>query len=226
MGSILGLIAAIAVGASTLFVGYIPTEEIEEMYESAQYTSIIFEAVCEEGETITDEDMAAAESIVRARLDSMGLVEAVIIMKEDNKIEVRFPYEELAETVTETVEKEGKLEFLSADGEVLMNADETMIKSVNAKFGVTSSYNNSEHYVQIDFTEEGQKAFYEATKASVGSYIAIALDGQVLSAPNVTEPIDAEQCIITGDFDKESAAEMANVINSGVLPFKLKAIID
>ena len=38
------------------------------------------------------------------------------------------------------------------------------------------------------------------------------------------EVIDSENCIVSGSFTKESANELALVINGGQMPFKLKVV--
>ncbi|HSG33406.1 MAG TPA: protein translocase subunit SecD, partial [Sphingomonadaceae bacterium] len=49
-------------------------------------------------------------------------------------------------------------------------------------------------------------------------------DGQVLSAPNINEPIRGGQAQISGNFTVESANELAIALQSGALPVELTVI--
>ena len=46
----------------------------------------------------------------------------------------------------------------------------------------------------------------------------------LISSPNVNEAINSETCVIEGDFDAETAKQLANQIKSGTLPFALQPI--
>lgn len=50
------------------------------------------------------------------------------------------------------------------------------------------------------------------------------MDETVVSSPRVSEEINSESCVITGDFTPEEAQDLANKIKSGALPFKLNVI--
>jgi protein-export membrane protein SecD len=50
------------------------------------------------------------------------------------------------------------------------------------------------------------------------------MDETVVSSPRVSEEINSDSCIITGDFDAASAQDLANKIKSGQLPFNLNVI--
>ncbi len=185
-------------------------------------SDILFEPDVKEGEKVSSEDMDTAVSVIRARLDSIGQTEATIARQGDYGIRVQIPNIDDPEAAVALLGQTAKLEFLSDSGEVVMTGEKTYVKSATPQFGQTSQYSNSSHYVQLDLTSEGQKAFYTATSAAVGSYITIALDGVPYSMPRVNEPINDDTCIITGEFTKESAQALADVINSGRLPFSLK----
>ena len=52
----------------------------------------------------------------------------------------------------------------------------------------------------------------------------IILDGQIISAPRVNEPISGGQCSITGGFSQEEASNLAALIRGGALPLELEEI--
>ena len=84
-----------------------------------------------------------------------------------------------------------------------------------------------QNYVQVEFTSEGQQKFADATESVAArtdgyNQLLIIMDGQVISAPNVSERIDSESCVITGSFDQSSAQQLAGLIDAGQLPFSLQ----
>ncbi len=69
---------------------------------------------------------------------------------------------------------------------------------------------------QIDFTltSEGAKRFGETTRENVGHRLAIILDGELYSAPNIQSPIETGSGQITGSYTPEAAYELANVLQN------------
>jgi preprotein translocase subunit SecD len=71
--------------------------------------------------------------------------------------------------------------------------------------------------VLLDFKSGGREIWAAYTAANVGSNVAFTLDGRVVSAPTIQGAING-QTTITGDFDQESATELANQLRYGALP--------
>jgi preprotein translocase subunit SecD len=81
-----------------------------------------------------------------------------------------------------------------------------------------------EPMVNFRFNAAGTRQFARATEQSVGSPLAIVLDGLVLAAPIVREPIRGGSGQISGAFTLESANNLAILMRSGVLPAPLTVI--
>lgn len=62
------------------------------------------------------------------------------------------------------------------------------------------------------------------TSQNVGRLFAIVLDGEVISAPRINEPIYGGSSIISGSFTTENANDLAISLNSGALPVNFKVI--
>jgi preprotein translocase subunit SecD len=79
---------------------------------------------------------------------------------------------------------------------------------------------------QINFTltEEGRQIFAAFTSANVGRYLAIALDGRIVSSPRVETPITEATGRITGDFGLAEARNLVVQLRYGALPIPLKVI--
>ena len=69
---------------------------------------------------------------------------------------------------------------------------------------------------QIDFqlSDDGAKKFGDVTKENVGHRLAIVLDGELYSAPNIQSPIETGNGQITGSYTIEQAMELANVLQN------------
>lgn len=189
---------------------------------------IVFEPDVEDLDSISSQDMGAAESIIRTRLDDAGYSEATISRQGSTGIRVEIPNIDDPQEAVSLIGATAKLEFLDADENVIMDGSKEYISGAVSKYGQVKEGGNSEYYVQLSFTNEGQKKFKEATQAAVSAssdnknYISIALDGEIQMSPRVSEVIDSESCVITGNYDAKSAESVANLISSGQLPFSLK----
>jgi preprotein translocase subunit SecD len=75
--------------------------------------------------------------------------------------------------------------------------------------------------VNFRLDSEGTRIFRQFTQDNVGQQFAIVLDGQVLSAPAVREPIISGQAQISGGFTNEEVAELSLLLRAGALPAPL-----
>ncbi len=189
---------------------------------------IVFEPDVEDLDKVTPEQMDSAEGIIRARLDSQVNKESTITRQGEYGLRVEIPNIDDPNAAVELIGKTAALNFVDANGNVVMEGNDTNVQSAAAQFGPISQYGNSEHYVLLTLTQEGQAKFKTATEQAVAlksqgmNYIGILLDETLVSMPSVEVVIDSDSCIISGSFDKESAKELADIINSGRLPFSLK----
>ena len=82
----------------------------------------------------------------------------------------------------------------------------------------------NEPVVTFRFDTRGAVRFGSATQANVGRRFAVALDGQVITAPVIQTAITGGSGQITGNFTAESAGELAALLRAGALPAKLTVI--
>ena len=78
--------------------------------------------------------------------------------------------------------------------------------------------------VSITFDQDGGARFAKLTTENVNKPFAIILDGKVLSAPNINEPILGGSAQISGSFTPQAAASLAIALRSGALPVDLKVV--
>lgn len=69
--------------------------------------------------------------------------------------------------------------------------------------------------VHMEMNGEGAKEWEKLTGNNIGNAIAIVLDNQVYSFPNVNSAISGGSSEISGSFTPEEAKDLANVLNSG-----------
>jgi preprotein translocase subunit SecD len=83
---------------------------------------------------------------------------------------------------------------------------------------------NNEPVVNIRFDGAGGRKFARVTTENVNRPFAIILDGTVLSAPNINEPILGGSAQISGSFTVASANELSIALRSGKLPVALTVV--
>ena len=93
---------------------------------------------------------------------------------------------------------------------------------VDAKPTMNSQTN--ETVVSFSLDRVGAKKFGKATSTGVGKQLAIILDGKIISAPTVREPIVGGSGQISGNFTFQSATDLALLLRSGALPAPLNII--
>lgn len=90
------------------------------------------------------------------------------------------------------------------------------------KAQVSFSQNSLSPSISIEFNAEGAKLFADITKANINKPVAILLDNQVISAPNVREEIRDGKAEISGQFTVEEAKTLVRDLNLGALPVPIK----
>ena len=93
----------------------------------------------------------------------------------------------------------------------------------NATAGRDPQFNQSQ--VQFELSRAGGRLFSTFTAQHVNDYLAIVLDGQVMSAPVIRDRIGARGQIEMGSGTPlEEAADLALVLRAGALPVKINII--
>lgn len=82
------------------------------------------------------------------------------------------------------------------------------------------------NYVSMTMKPDAAKQWARITAANLNRQVAIVLDGQVYSAPNVNSVIEGGRSSITGNFTTDEAKDLANVLKSGKMAAKVDIISD
>ena len=177
--------------------------------------------------------------IVRRRVDSLGNKEPSIQKQGENRIMVQLPGADNPERVKELIGKTAKMTFHMVDEEAMQTGkvpmDSEVINGLVIKKRVAVSGENlTDSHVAYDqngrpavtttFNSIGARAFAKLTSENVGKRFAIILDGKILSAPTIQEPITGGYGQITGGFTTEQANDLSTMLRSGALPCELTVV--
>ena len=191
---------------------------------------IVYEAEIPDGydQSNLADDMNSVQKVIRQRLTDKGFTEATVTLTGDNRVTVEIPQITNPEEAVQTLGTTAQLTFVDADGKEWLTGSD--IKKATYGYGrPTGNEVTDVHYVQVQFTSEGQKKFAEATgniaaRTDGTNIMAIVMDNQVISSPSVSSQIDSDSCVISGSFTRDSASELADLINAGQIPFSLKQV--
>ena len=177
--------------------------------------------------------------IVRRRVDSLGNKEPSIQKQGDNRIMVQLPGVDNPDRVKELIGKTAKMTFHMVDEDAMqtgkVGVDSEVMDGIVIKKKVSVSGENlTDSKVAYDqngrpavtttFNPIGARAFAKLTSENVGKRFAIVLDGKVLSAPVIQEPITGGYGQITGGFTTEQANDLSTMLRSGALPCELSVV--
>ncbi len=188
----------------------------------------------------TESQLSSAKEVLVQRMINLGITDYECYIDNSNdRIIVRFPWKEgetnfdpeaavkeLGETAELTfregmeTDANGLYTGTTAENIILVGSDiEEAYPSYIQPQGEAAQW-----VVSLKLTDSGKGKFAESTTklAQTRGVISIWMDETMISYPNVNEPIRDGQAMISGNFDGESAKQLADKINSGALPFKLQ----
>jgi protein-export membrane protein SecD len=198
--------------------------------------------------------MAQSIEVIRRRIDETGVREATIVQQGSDRILLQVPGvkdpERLKKIVGETAKMTFRLvrdvlpagqkpagappagtEFLP-DAETDASGNPVRYYVVERRVMVSGenlvdaqpSFQQNEPVVSFRFDSVGAKRFGDATRENVGRPFAIVLDGKVISAPTIREPILGGSGVISGSFTVQSAQDLALLLRAGALPVPLTVV--
>ena len=189
--------------------------------------------------TINNSALRQSIEIVRRRIDDVGTKEPTILQRGEKRILVELPGLKDPERIKKLLGKTAQLNFrlvsdnsefgvdklISENGETLEISKRIVMSGENL-IDAQPSIQNQKNEPTVSFTLDrlGAQKFGRATSDNVGKRLAIVLDGKIISAPNINEPITSGKGMISGNFTFQEATDLALLLRSGALPTPLEVV--
>lgn len=198
------------------FFGYRYMDDIKLGLDLAGGVSITYQA---KDENPSAEDMSDTIYKLQQRVQNYS-TEAEVYQEGNNRINIDIPGVSDANAILAELGKPGSLAFMDSEGNTILTGDQVS----SAKGGMIDGTTGKEYVVSLTFTEEGTKAFADATTNNVGKPIYIVYDNEIVSSPVVREAITGGQCTIDGMESFEEAENLAATIRIGSLSLELEEL--
>ena len=189
--------------------------------------------------SINNSALKQSIEIVRRRIDEVGTKEPTILQRGEKRILVELPGIKDPERIKVLLGKTAKLNFrlvsennefgvdklISDTGEEL-NVSKRIVMSGENLIDAQPNLNSQSNQPAVSFTLDriGAQKFGRTTTDSVGKRLAIVLDGKIISAPSINEPITSGSGIISGNFSFQEATDLAVLLRSGALPTPINIV--
>jgi len=188
---------------------FVTDEQIERLVVELPGVTDVGQAVAEIGRTpllefkLYDAELDAAQQATLSSLESLGesasgTVDIGNVLVNGEAVTDEPPFTDTG--LTGRYLESASLEFAGGQGGQLSN----------------------EPLVSVRFTREGGDLFEAITRANVNNQLGIFLDGELLSAPNINEPIAGGTAVISGGFTPDEARELAQNLSFGALPVPIE----
>ncbi|KAF0117285.1 MAG: preprotein translocase subunit SecD [Rhodospirillaceae bacterium] len=195
------------------------------------------------------QDAAVTQSIeiVRRRVDESGTREASVLRQGADRLIVELPGVNDPDRIKRLIGRTARLSLHLVDERVGAEAivarqppppGTHLLPSADTREGIVPvrkkvevsgddlvdaqpSFQNGQPVVNFRFNPLGGRKFGKITQENVGKRLAIVLDGKVISAPVIREPILGGSGIISGHFTTQEAQDLALLLRAGALPAPL-----
>lgn len=182
--------------------------------------------------------------IIERRVNLFGVAEPVVQLStgtgeggaEEDRLLVELPGVTDVKAAVDAIGATPVLEFKLVPGSALVEASSTedliptgltgrYLKSAELQFAATGGTQAAgEPIVLLNFNEDGAKLFESITTEHTGEILAIMLDGEVISAPVIREPIVGGVATVSGGFTPIEARDLVRNLNFGALPVPVELV--
>ena len=199
---------------------------------------------------MSNDALARSIEIVRRRIDALGTKEPSIQSQGGKYILVQLPGVDNPEHIKELIGQTAKMTFhlvnesvtpeqmqsgrapagteflpyMDAGGQLIPVYSRVEVSGESLKDSQADFDQNNMPVVTTNFDATGARKFAKLTTEHVNERFAIVLDGKVLSAPTIREPIPGGRGQISGGFTLQGANDLAVLLRSGALPAPLQVI--
>ncbi|MCE5259991.1 MAG: protein translocase subunit SecD [Chloroflexi bacterium] len=201
------------------------------------------------GQTVSAEDMQAVKKIVENRVNGMGVTEPVVQLVGADRILVEMPGIKNSEEAVASLRQTGSMEWVDVGNQYfpagtaisttyqlygtldtitsttpLTDVYKTILTGKYLKTAQVEFSNTGAPMIAFQLNSEGAQIFVDHTTNNIDKYIAIVLDGVVISCPRINSAIPDGSGVIEGQFTADEATALVLQLRYGALPVALKVV--
>lgn len=179
----------------------------------------------------------SAREVILRRVDLYGIAEPVVQTSVSNgiyRLVVELPGVTNPDEALQLVGQTAQLDFQlvkmpEATASAELQSEVTLVstglsgkqlKSASVQFNPQTG----QPEVAISFDEEGTELFSKITEENTEQLLAISLDGSVIMAPKISQPIYGGQATINGLSGIDEAKQLSIQLNAGALPVPISVL--
>ena len=172
------------------------------------------------------EAIKGVQQVIERRINAYGVAEPIIQIRGNDRIIVELPGVRDTEEAKQLIGKTAQLDFRERgpDGQwqpATANGPDGPDTALTGKYfrkaEVGRDPTSNVPVIHFQFNDDGARMFGDITTRLVGRPIGIFLDDELITAPNVREPITGGQGVITGVSLAEARTYVIQ-LNAGALP--------
>ena len=174
---------------------------------------------------ITSDIMDTLHGVIDKRVNPTGTEENLVQKVGENRILVEIPGATDPEKAKSVIGKTGNLEFKAFDPNTKQFVPTGLSgKDLSSAKAVVDM--GTRWKILLNFNSQGGDKFFDVTRklAPTHGELGIFFDNELQSAPRVNDAIAGGSAEITGDFTKEKAQAMVDILNAGALPVDIQII--
>jgi preprotein translocase subunit SecD len=190
-------------------------------------------------------DLNVVKGIIERRVNATGVAEPVVVTSGTDRIVVEVPGVTDTAQIRKLVGTTGQLQFVplpadtygtgsapgpqqAVEGQPLPVPETPLFSGTEVGSASVGSNQQGQRTVNFVLKDTGKNLFADYTSKHVGEFFAIVLDGVVISAPTIREPIPGGTVQIeaggVGGFSVKDAQNLVNVLRFGSLPFPVEEL--
>jgi preprotein translocase subunit SecD len=189
-------------------------------------------------------DMSTIRDIIERRVNSTGVSEPIVTTQGADRVVVQLPGVTNAADIEKLVGQTGRLDFVplpvaeygsnnnpgqyqATQGNPLPTVEKPLFSGDQIDSANPGTDQTGQRVVDFTLKSTGAKLFSDWSTANVGNFFAIVLDGNVVSAPYIQNPITNGQGQISGGvggFAPQDMNNLVTVLRYGSLPFAVQEV--
>jgi protein-export SecD/SecF family membrane protein len=217
----LSLFVVVLAVAAVLSFGYLK-DNLNLGLDLQGGAEVVLQAVPEEGQTVSSDDMEALKEIMRKRVDNIGVSEPVIQLEGTDRIIVQLAGVDNPDEAIEILGKTAKLEFVDPRGNIILTGSDLADAQGVRNSGASDP--SEQNVISLTFSKEGAEKFAEATAKFIGQNIAIYIDDEKVVDATVKSVISDGKAQISGNYTLEEAVAEAAILKGGALPVDVEVM--